>query len=140
MAKNKNTKAVAEAPARNTNAMAIKWPTDPWGFTRELRKAVCIAASRCAGSEEKKRLLDNTLEVAMEFLDASHEKKAGRKAALMDKARKEHVKTPAVKQSKPIMEAANEPNEDAIETEEDALEGEALEDALFGDEEEMEDK
>ena len=141
-----------KACAKNTNPMAIKWPTDPWGFTRELRKAVCTAASRCAGSEEKKKLLDKTLEVAAEFLDASHEKKADRKASLMDKARREHVKTPAIaKKAKPEPEAEElepelelelEPDEDAPETEpeveEPALEGADLEDALFGDEEDME--
>jgi len=146
-------KAEPKAHKKNTNPMAIKWPTDPWGFTRELRKAVCTAASRCAGSEEKKKLLDKTLEVAAEFLDASHEKKADRKASLMDKARREHVKTPAIakkakpepkaEELEPELELELEPDEVAPETEPEvedapALEGADLEDALFGDEEDME--
>lgn len=137
----------AKAPHKNTNPMAIKWPTDPWGFTRELRTAVVKASTRCAGSAEKKELLDATLAVAVEFLDASHEKKAEKKAVLMEKARSEHVPTPPIaKAKKPEPEAEPELElEDEIEdvaeeeSEEDApeLEGDALEDALFGDEDEL---
>lgn len=118
---------------RNTNPTAIKWPTDPWGFTRELRAAVTTAATRCAGSTEKKELLDKTLEIALEFLDASHERKSAAKTALMEKARAEQVQTPAIpkRDPKPIVQPEPELDPEDVAP---ALAGDDLEAALFGDE------
>lgn len=59
------TKKIGSNPAQ------IPWPTDKWGFTRELRKAVATAASRVKGDQNKKEILDETLKVALGFLEIS---------------------------------------------------------------------
>ena len=62
----KHTKVKMDA-----NPTKISWPTDKWGFTRELRKAVIGAASKLKGDPDKKRILDETIEVAIEFLEVN---------------------------------------------------------------------
>lgn len=74
----------------DANPTKIAWPTDKWGFTRELRKAVLSAASKLNGDADKKKLLDATIEVAIEFLEVNYESgKRERKRKLEKMAAKE---------------------------------------------------
>lgn len=54
-------KALIEAAG--PNAAELKFPTDKWGFTSEVKKAVLKAASSVRGNEEKQKLLLGTLAV-----------------------------------------------------------------------------
>lgn len=52
----------------------IPWPRDAWGMTSALRDAVVRAASRCGGYEDKKRVLDATMAVALAYIAAKFER------------------------------------------------------------------
>lgn len=162
MSKNKNKQPQAQTPApkqmqkfsaipekehkpsKNTNPMAVKWPTDPWGFTRELRTAVTNTARRLAGDAEKKKMLDRTMLLAIDFIEAKYEEDQTKRARMGEKIKaKEDAKAnPAA--PKPVAKAPTPVKEQEIEAPEleevqDDLTDAELEDALFGDEVEMED-
>jgi hypothetical protein len=69
----------------DSNPTKINWPTDKWGFTRELRKAVTLTAAKLKGDADKKRLLDDTLEVAIEFLEVNFESSKRERKRMLDK-------------------------------------------------------
>lgn len=69
----------------DANPTKIAWPTDKWGFTRELRKAVLTTATKLKGDADKKRLLDETLEVAIEFLEVNYESSQRARKRALDK-------------------------------------------------------
>ncbi len=52
----------------------IPWPRDQWGMTSALKDAVVRAASRCGGYEDKKRVLDETMAVALAYIEAKFER------------------------------------------------------------------
>lgn len=148
---------VVKADRANTNPMAIAWPTDKWGFTRDLRKAITVTASRLAGDADKMQVLQKTLELGAAFIAAKYQEDAARRAAILSKAQNAHVPTPPVAPEATVEDELfddvedvdaddeqAEEHEDAAEAEEsnepEALEGEDLEDALFGDEELIEDE
>lgn len=72
--------AGAHTPA---NPSALTWPTDPWGLTTQVKAAVLEAIGRVNGQEDKKELLDMTLEIAMSFVEAKFKKDAATRAALI---------------------------------------------------------
>lgn len=51
---------LATAPV-NSNPALVEFPTDPWGFTSELRKAGLRSAARVKGDPEKQALFLATL-------------------------------------------------------------------------------
>jgi hypothetical protein len=64
------------------NAMKLTWPSDPWGLTKDLKGAFTSLASRIAGDEAKKALVDEVLKVGLGHLQAKFEHdNALRKAA-----------------------------------------------------------
>lgn len=52
------------------NPALIEWPTDLFGITSEFRKAVLALGQRVAGHEDKKAVVDATLLVAVQYLEA----------------------------------------------------------------------
>lgn len=95
MTKEKKLKA-----AMSANPTQIPWPTDKWGMTKELRKAVLMAASRLRGDADKKALLDETLNVAAEFIEVNFESSVQARKKAVDKiiaADKEAAKKPKAK-------------------------------------------
>ena len=87
----------------DSNPTKIEWPTDKWGFTRELRKAICITASKLRGDADKKRLLDATLEVAIEFLEVNYESSQRERKRALDKlaAKEAGAEAPKTKKAAP---------------------------------------
>ena len=81
---------VAKVPAPHNPAM-IEWPTDIWGLTKDLKKEFLKAASRVGGQADKKALLDATLEIAHEHLEAKFEKDNAHLAARIEKAAAEEA-------------------------------------------------
>jgi len=81
---------VAPAPALvvPANAALIEWPTDVWGLTKDLKKAVVFLASRIGGHADKKELADRTIAIALAHIESkfdveskSHAKKIARLTA-----------------------------------------------------------
>lgn len=60
------------------NAAFLSFPTDKWGLTKDIKKAIIAAAARTCGSEEKYDLFMATLQIATEHYKAkfTQEKKA----------------------------------------------------------------
>ncbi len=54
----------------NSNPTNLVFPTDRWGVTKDLKKAFIYTASRVAGDEAKKQLVDDTLAILLEHLEA----------------------------------------------------------------------
>ena len=84
----------------DANPSNIEWPTDKWGFTRELRKAVLQTASKLKGDADKKKLLDATLEVAIEFLEVNYESSQRERKRMLDKLAAREAGEPAPKKTK----------------------------------------
>lgn len=136
-----------EAPAKHqrsqSNPMHVQWPTDPWGFTRELRKAILLAASKTAGDKDKKKLLDETLAVGLSFIEAKFKSDEAHRAQRLARANggKPAAQPEAPKQEPEAPKEPEAPAEELESLEEPEAEGEAspenAEDAYFGDEAEM---
>lgn len=144
MQKFQSVPAKEHKPSKNTNPMAIKWPTDPWGFTRELRTAVANTARRLAGDAEKKKMLDRTMLLAVDFIEAKYAEDQAKRVRTGEKIRaKEEAKAnpsapkTVAKAPTPVQEPVVQEPELELDPVED-LAGDELEDALFGDESEME--
>ena len=97
----------------DSNPTKISWPTDKWGFTRELRKAVTATAAKLRGDADKKKLLDETLEVAIEFLEVNYASSQRERKRALDKlaAREAQAEEPKAKKKEPA-KAAPVKNED----------------------------
>lgn len=93
----------------DSNPTKIDWPTDKWGFTRELRKAICITASKLRGDADKKRLLEATLEVAIEFFEVSYESSQRERKRALEKLA---AKDAGAEAPKPIKKPAPKKNAD----------------------------
>lgn len=55
------------------NPAFLEWPTDVWGLTKDLKKAITALASRVKGQPDKMELVEKTLEVALGHLNARYE-------------------------------------------------------------------
>lgn len=55
-------KLIAEV---SSNRAEVQFPTDPWGFTRDVRKALLDAAASVRGNDVKMKLLMETLAVGL---------------------------------------------------------------------------
>lgn len=56
--------------AAGANPAALKFPTDKWGFTSQLKSEVLRVASTVKGSDEKHELLIGTLAVLIAHINA----------------------------------------------------------------------
>lgn len=56
----------------SSNSSQLIFPTDKWGLTRDIKKAMILAASRIAGHPDKKELFDEILSVLLKHVDAKH--------------------------------------------------------------------
>jgi hypothetical protein len=52
------------------NASYLAFPSDRWGITKDLKKAIIDVASRCAGDDAKKELIDDVLRIGIGHLNA----------------------------------------------------------------------
>lgn len=124
--------------SKNTNPMNIPWPTDRWGFTRELRKAFISCASKCSGDPDKLELMKATVALGSAFMLNKYTVDNHRRHELMAQAAAGVVPTPKPE----LKEAPAEPEAEAPESEGEAnpeiSTEEPSEEALFGDESEME--
>lgn len=96
-----------------TNASKIIWPTDPWGFTRELRKAIVTSASRLNGDKAKKAVFDETVKVALDFVNAKYRKDAAERKAKVDAAIAADAASEDAQEDKPVKTAEDALFEDA---------------------------
>lgn len=80
----------------------IPWPRDKHGFTTNLKKEILSVVSRCGAFSDKKQVLDETLEIARQYLNARY---------------KEAVRTREMKQNE---KAAKEPVIDSVDNDESA--------------------
>lgn len=82
--------ALAAAPDVGTNGLAIDWPSDPYGLTKDLKTAIKQVASRIAGHADKKALVSATLIKAIAHLKVKFEADAAiRDARLAEAAAQE---------------------------------------------------
>lgn len=51
----------------------IVWPTDVWGLTKDLKETMIRLASRVNGHADKMELVQKTLAIAVEHLNARYE-------------------------------------------------------------------
>lgn len=56
--------------AAGANPAELQFPTDPWGFTSEIKKAALRAAGTVRGQDDKHMLLLGTLAVLMAHVKA----------------------------------------------------------------------
>lgn len=69
----KGKKATAAAALEvSHNGLLLDWPTDVWGFTRELKAALIATASSCRGSPDKKAILDRVMAIGLAHIDAKY--------------------------------------------------------------------
>lgn len=61
-----------KAPALDVpaNAALIEWPTDKYGLTKDVKKAIVALASRIGGHTDKKALADETLAIGLAHIEA----------------------------------------------------------------------
>jgi len=52
------------------NPTFVEWPTDLWGLTHDLKAAFVAAASRVQGALDKKRLVDEVINIGRLHLEA----------------------------------------------------------------------
>jgi len=69
-----------------SNAALIEWPTDVWGLTKDVKKAIISATARVSGQADKKALLDNVLRIALAHLEARFEADNTLRAKRIEKA------------------------------------------------------
>lgn len=76
-------------PARGTalsaNAALLAFPTDKWGLTKDVKKAITHMASRIAGDPGKKALADATLKILLEHLELKVQADAEYRGILKDR-------------------------------------------------------
>ncbi len=73
------------------NPAQIKWPSDQWGFTTEVKKAISSAAGRLGGSQDKHDLLIATLMVALAHVKKRHAKDVRVRAERLGKIKQQQV-------------------------------------------------
>lgn len=101
------TKSKPTKVKMDSNPTKINWPTDKWGCTRELRKAVIATAAKLRGDADKKKLLEETLEVAIEFLEVNYESSQRERKRALDKLAAREAEAVVVnKPSKPAPKKA----------------------------------
>ena len=61
-------KRIATEPS--ANAALLTFPTDRWGITKDLKKAMTHLASRIAGDQNKKDLTDEVLKILVLHMNA----------------------------------------------------------------------
>lgn len=83
------TKPIKTKSGSSTNAAALVFPSDRWGVTKDLRKAIATTASRVAGAEDKMKLVRETLEIGLAHMEAKFERDAAYRAELKAKAEAE---------------------------------------------------
>lgn len=77
------------------NPAAIQWPSDQWGFTSEVRKAISLAAGKLGGSKEKEALLIGTIMVGLAHVKKRSEKdKRNRELRLANTKRAAEARKP----------------------------------------------
>jgi hypothetical protein len=79
----------SRTPARGTalsaNAALLSFPTDKWGLTKDVKKAIIHMASRIAGDPGKKALADATLKILLEHLELKVQADAQYRGILKDR-------------------------------------------------------
>lgn len=81
------TPASYKAPSKQTqsnietNPALLSFPTDRFGLTREVRKALLTASSRVLGDPVKKALMDETLTILIKHMNAKFEIDSARRKA-----------------------------------------------------------
>lgn len=68
-----------ESAGRLSNAALLTFPTDRWGITKDLKIAFTNVASRIAGDENKKRLVEEVLAILTEHLNEKFKVDAGKR-------------------------------------------------------------
>lgn len=66
----------------SANPALLQFPTDRWGITKDLKKAMIHLASRIAGDDSKKALTDEVLKILVVHLNAKVQADKKYKAAL----------------------------------------------------------
>jgi len=56
----------------HANPTFVKFPTDRWGLTKDLKAALIAVASRMVGAEDKKALVDEVLRVGVGHIEAKY--------------------------------------------------------------------
>ena len=64
----------------HANPKFLRFPADKWGLTKDLKKSVISMASRMAGDESKKQLVDETMRILLEHVELKFEQDAKYKA------------------------------------------------------------
>lgn len=62
--------ALKSTDGTTANSAHLEWPTDRWGVTKDLKKALTDVASRIAGDQAKKELTDEVLRIGLAHLEA----------------------------------------------------------------------
>lgn len=71
--------------ALSANAALLAFPTDKWGLTKDVKKAITHMASRIAGDPGKKALADATLKILLEHLELKVQADAEYRGILKDR-------------------------------------------------------
>lgn len=58
-----------------SNPAAIEWPTDPWGLTTELKRAIIRTGSRICNGQDKLDLVNEVLKIGFLHLSTKVSKK-----------------------------------------------------------------
>lgn len=69
-----------------SNPALINWPTDIWGITKDVKKAIVAATARVNGQADKKAVLDSVLRIALAHLEARFEADSTLRAKRIEKA------------------------------------------------------
>lgn len=80
-------KRTAHAPS--ANPALLTFPTDRWGVTKDLKKALIHVASRVAGDPNKKALVDEVLKILVLHLNAKFKADQDYKARLAARSEQE---------------------------------------------------
>lgn len=85
----KAVKPEAKKAPVSHNPTFLEWPTDVWGLTKDLKKAVVALANRVKGQPDKKALVEATLEVALAHIEARYTHDSKLREARIEKAEAE---------------------------------------------------
>lgn len=78
-----------EAVDHAANASALTFPTDRFGITKDVKKALIVAASRIAGDDRKLELVQEVLAIMSKHIVAKHKADKRYRQRLAERAAKE---------------------------------------------------
>lgn len=73
------------AHAVSSNPALLTFPTDRFGITKDIKKAMVTTASRIAGDANKKELVEEVLAILVEHMNIKFEQDKAYRAALLEK-------------------------------------------------------